>query len=100
MRTRVATLSSLISEKLSELKETVALRQNEGFQAALSVVQTNRGKHTMDDIRKIGADLQNEVYRGLLRGRYRERPAAGIQNATDDGFGGGTALRIPSPCDL
>jgi len=68
VRTRVATLSDLIAEKLSELKQTVALRQSEGFDAALSEVQTNRGKHAMDDIRKIGLDLQNEIYSGLLQG--------------------------------
>jgi PAS domain S-box-containing protein len=61
LRTRVATLTGLIPDKLAELKETVALRQNEGFQAALSVVQTNRGKHAMDEIRKLGGDLQHEI---------------------------------------
>lgn len=72
LRTRVETLSSLIAEKLSELKETVTLRQTEGFQAALDVVQSNRGKHAMDDIRKVGVDTRNEVYEILLRG-IRER---------------------------
>ncbi len=72
LRTRVETLSSLISEKLSELKETVALRQTEGFKTALEVVQSNRGKHAMDDLLKIGVDTQNEVYNILLRG-IRER---------------------------
>jgi PAS domain S-box-containing protein len=67
LRTRVATLSSLISEKLSELKETVVLRQNEGFQAALALVETNRGKSAMDDIRKTGQDLENEVYGSLMK---------------------------------
>jgi CHASE3 domain sensor protein len=43
LRTKVATLEGLIAEKLAELKETVALRQNEGFQAALGVVETNGG---------------------------------------------------------
>jgi PAS domain S-box-containing protein len=65
LRTRVATLTGLISEKLAELKETVALRQNEGFQAALSLVETDRGKQTMDEIRKLGGDLQNEIYTSL-----------------------------------
>lgn len=72
LRTRVGTLSALISEKLSELKETITLRQNDGFQAALDMVQSNRGKHAMDDIRKIGVATQNEVYDILLRG-IRER---------------------------
>ncbi len=76
LRTRVATLSGLIEEKLGELKQTVVLRQNEGFKAALSLVETNQGQHAMDDIRKIGADLQNEVYTGLMRG-IRERQQQG-----------------------
>jgi PAS domain S-box-containing protein len=74
LRTRVATLSDLIAEKLAELKQTVALRQTEGFNAALSQVETNRGKQAMDDIRRIGEDLQNEVYTGLQQGiRERQR---------------------------
>jgi PAS domain S-box-containing protein len=85
-RVRVATLNDLIAEKLSELKETVALRQNEGFKAALSEVETNRGKHTMDDIRKIGADLQNEVYTGLTRG-IRERQQQGDRTRVTTAFG-------------
>jgi PAS domain S-box-containing protein len=76
LRTRVATLSGLVDEKLGELKQTVVLRQNEGFKAALTMVETNQGQHAMDDIRKIGADLQNEVYTGLMRG-IRERQQQG-----------------------
>ncbi len=70
--TRVVTLNSLIEEKLRELAETITLRQNEGFKAALDVINTDRGQHSMDDIRKIGVDLQNEVYTELLQG-IRER---------------------------
>ena len=88
LRTRVETLSGLISEKLAELKETVALRQNEGFQAALTVVETNRGKHTMDDIRKIGVALQNEVYAVLTRG-IRERQQQGSRTRLTTALGAG-----------
>jgi len=76
LRTRVETLGNLVSEKEDELKETVSLRQSQGFQAALGVVETNRGKHTMDDIRRIGMALENEVYSGLVRG-IRERQQQG-----------------------
>jgi PAS domain S-box-containing protein len=76
LRTRVTTLSGLIDEKLGELKQTIVLRQNEGFKAALSLVETNQGQHAMDDIRKIGADLQNEIYTGLMRG-IRDRQQQG-----------------------
>jgi PAS domain S-box-containing protein len=88
MRTRVATLSDLISEKLSELKDTVDLRQSQGFKAALAVIQTNRGKHTMDDIRMIGIDLQNEVYAGLTQG-IRERQQQGSRTRITMALGAG-----------
>lgn len=85
-RVRVATLSNLISEKLSELKETVTLRQSGGFKAALAVVETNRGKQAMDDIRKIGSDLQNETYAGLMRG-IRERQQQGARTRLTTALG-------------
>jgi PAS domain S-box-containing protein len=88
LRTRVETLSSLISEKLAELKETVALRQNEGFQAALTVVETNRGKHTMDDLRKIGVQLEDQVYAVLTRG-IRERQQQGSRTRLTTALGAG-----------
>jgi PAS domain S-box-containing protein len=87
LRTRVATLDGLVSEKLAELQETVALRENEGFNAALSVVETNRGQQAMDEIRKLGADLQNEVYRGLQQG-IRERQDEGSRARLVSIFGG------------
>ncbi|MCL6754698.1 response regulator [Nostoc sp. CCCryo 231-06] len=61
-----ATLESLIAAKLAILKQTIYLRQNQGFDAALQVIQTNRGKHIMDDIRKIIHNIATED-RGLLQ---------------------------------
>jgi len=86
LRTRVATISGLIDEKLGELKQTVILRQNEGFKAALGVVETNQGKHAMDDIRKIGEDLQNEVYTTLMQG-IRERQQQGSRTRLTTALG-------------
>ena len=88
LRTRVETLSGLISEKVAELQETVGLRQNQGFKAALGVVESNRGKHAMDDLRQIGADLQNEVYNDLLKG-IRERQQQGSRTRLTTAFGAG-----------
>jgi len=86
LRPRCDTLSGLISEKISELQETVSLRQTEGFQAALAVVETNRGKHTMDDVRKIGMELQNEIYNGLLQG-IRDRQQQGARTRITTAIG-------------
>ena len=88
LRTRVETLSGLVAEKTAELKETVALRQSEGFKAALNVIQSNRGKFAMDDIRKIGADLRNEVYNGLLKG-IRQRQQQGSRTRITTALGAG-----------
>ncbi|WP_157271337.1 diguanylate cyclase [Azohydromonas aeria] len=49
--------------KLQELAETVRLRRTEGFTAVEPVVASARGKHHMDEVRRIASDL-NE--RGAL----------------------------------
>ena len=48
----------MLTEKLGELKETVDLRTNKGFEPARQVVLTDRGKNTMDNIRAIVAEMQ------------------------------------------
>jgi len=45
------TLEFFMSEKLHELEQTIALRQNKGMAAALQVVQSNKGRNLMDNIR-------------------------------------------------
>ena len=85
-RARVMVLENLVSRNLAELKETIALRQSQGFNAALAVVETNRGKQTMDDIRKVGEALQNEVYRGLMQG-IRERQQQGARTRLTTALG-------------
>ncbi len=55
-----ATLESLIAAKLAILKQTIYLRQNQGFEAALQVIQTNQGKYLMDDIRKVIYEIKNK----------------------------------------
>jgi len=46
-------LSSAIDRKLNELQETIFLRRTEGLPAALTVVQTDAGMHTMETIRAL-----------------------------------------------
>jgi diguanylate cyclase (GGDEF)-like protein/PAS domain S-box-containing protein len=54
-------LDALIRTKLSELETTIQLRQTKGANAALQIVQSDRGKATMDKIRVIVQDLMNDV---------------------------------------
>src|SRR2546425_3047007 len=49
---RLDALEPLVAAKLAELKETIDLRKQKGFEAALAVVQTERGKKIMDDVRR------------------------------------------------
>ena len=57
-----------VKAKLDELKETIDLRRNIGFDAARDVVVTDRGKASMDQIRTEIAGMQ-DVEAELLRGR-------------------------------
>jgi methyl-accepting chemotaxis protein len=77
---RTAALSTLVSEKLNELADTVTLRRNKGFDAVRSVVLTDKGKKAMDDIRKILDEMESEE-RGLLKQRNEEANASS-HNAT------------------
>lgn len=65
---RIDALEPLIADKLAELKETIDLRRGTGFDAAVKIVRTDRGKKAMDDIRKVVADMGNEE-RTLLERR-------------------------------
>ncbi len=48
---RLKLLALGVQAKMEELHETIELRRNHGFEAALTVVNSNRGKAAMDDIR-------------------------------------------------
>jgi methyl-accepting chemotaxis protein len=52
-QTRLSALRELTRQKMDELAETIALRKEKGSDAALAVVQTDRGKKVMDDIRAL-----------------------------------------------
>ncbi|TWB45022.1 signal transduction histidine kinase [Rhizobium sp. ERR 922] len=59
---RVAMLKQLVEVKLSELAETIELRRVQGLEAALTIVNSSRGKDAMDAIRsQIAAIAQEEA---------------------------------------
>jgi len=64
-------LSTLLDQKLAELHETVELRRTEGFQAALQVVLSDRGKQLMDEIRGLCQEIQSREYSAWIE-RSRE----------------------------
>ena len=65
---RIESLKPLIKDKFAELQETIDLRKNQGFDAALEVVKTDKGKAIMDNIRAITADMEAEE-RSLMETR-------------------------------
>jgi len=65
---RIRKLEPLVAEKLGELKETIDLRTNKGFEAARDVVVTDRGKQAMDEVRVLLSDMADDE-RALLKRR-------------------------------
>ena len=68
----ITQLSPLITFKLAELKETITLRQSQGYEAALRVVKTDRGKQAMEEIRAIVKVMEDEELQ-LLKQRSDEQ---------------------------
>lgn len=68
---RLDELSPLISSKLAELAQTIALNRNQQHEDALKIVHSNIGKDTMDSIRMQLGDF-NELEQQLLKSREVE----------------------------
>jgi PAS domain S-box-containing protein len=73
---RIETLEPLIAAKLALVKETIDLRRNQGFEAALQIIRTDRGKKLMDDIRKVIREMENEE-NTLLKQQVAEAQTSG-----------------------
>ena len=82
-RRQLGELRSLAEGKLAELAETVALRENRGFEAALGVVRTDHGKRTMDRIRRVLDELRlGTEARVIERIALRQASSRRVQLAT------------------
>lgn len=55
---RVGALTPLVQKKLNELRETIDLRRSKGLDTALALVLSDQGKVTMDEIRKLCAEIE------------------------------------------
>jgi PAS domain S-box-containing protein len=62
---RIADLRRTISDKMSELQETIELRRHKGLEDALRVVRSNRGQQAMVEARQLSAAIQLEEDRLL-----------------------------------
>ena len=68
-------LRRLISGKLDELQEVISLRQEQGFDAARAMVETDNGKRSMDGIRSLVYTMQARE-QSLLQARQNADDAA------------------------
>ena len=76
----LATLGSLVAQKLAELNETIELRKNRGFAAAKQIVQTDRGKIIMDRIRLLSEQMKQQENEQLKQRLEQSRDNIGTQN--------------------
>jgi signal transduction histidine kinase len=74
------TLKGLIEAKLAELNQTITLRQSHGFNAALPIILSSRGKTLMDHIRATALDIENQ--QKYLLAMYTSQSQAYAQNIT------------------
>src|SRR5215210_423171 len=58
---QLTVLRQNVDAKLVELSETIGLRREQGFEPALQVVLTDKGKQSMDTIRKTLSDIESQV---------------------------------------
>jgi methyl-accepting chemotaxis protein len=88
---RVDDLKPLAAAKLGELGDTIRLRKEKGFEAALQVILTDKGKRDMDDIRTLIGQIQDEALK--LLAERQQKTADGIQ-ATRSIIIGGTGAAV------
>jgi methyl-accepting chemotaxis protein len=74
-QSRFARVTPLIESKFAELDNTISVRRNQGFDAALKIVVTNAGKMFMDQIRAILSEADQEE-QTLLQKRSAEARAS------------------------
>jgi methyl-accepting chemotaxis protein len=90
---RLDKIEPLIDAKYTELKETIDLRREKGFEESRRVVVTDRGKKVMDDIREILTDMDGGE-RSLLE--VRDKDAKDTASFTNLIIGGATVGALVS----
>jgi hypothetical protein len=74
---RVTGIEALIQEKLAELKQTIEIRRAQGLPPALVIVETDKGKIVMDQIRQQIAEAEDEEARLLQQRAAVKRAEVG-----------------------
>lgn len=78
---RIAEMQPWVDEKLAELDDTINLRRDEGFEAARTVVLTDAGKESADQIRVlISAMIEEEASLLVVRADATASAASTVKN--------------------
>ncbi len=73
---RIGALEPLVVSKFAEMQRVIDLRREKGFTAAAQEVLTDKGKLTMDAIRKLAGEMQDEENRLLAIRSAEEKDRA------------------------
>jgi methyl-accepting chemotaxis protein len=92
---RLDHVEPLIDTKFTEMQEVIDLRKDKtkGFEAAQQLVLTDKGKATMDEIRKVMGEMKDEEI-GLLKTRAEEARASARNASQTVIFGTLTAFVV------
>jgi len=88
---RIVILKAKLAEKLSELAETIVLRKEKGLEGAAQIIQTDKGKKVMDEIRALVAEMETEE--DSLLAKRSSQVDANTRNAKNV-IGGGMLLAV------
>ncbi|MCU0537640.1 MAG: CHASE3 domain-containing protein [Hydrococcus sp. Prado102] len=75
---RLDRIELIIQKKITDLKRKIEIRENQGLEATLKEVQTERGITIMDEIRSFIAEIKNEEEQ-LLKERSQQADASAEQ---------------------
>ncbi|MEC5388224.1 response regulator [Uliginosibacterium sp. H3] len=89
---RVDSLDQLVTEKLAELGQTISLHRSGDDSGALELVRSDRGKASMDRIRTVTTQMQNEERSQLADRQTEWRDAVTLSTAVS--WGGSALLLI------
>lgn len=98
-RARFDELGPLIRAKLDELARTIDLRRTQGADASLAVLETDSGKRTMDELRRVLGAMGNEEH-GQLRSRIAATDTGTFRAALFQIVASGTAFLLVALCAL
>jgi methyl-accepting chemotaxis protein len=92
---RLRDVDGLMATKLAELEETIQVRKKDGFEAAVKIVLTDRGRQVMDEIRRAVSAMETEEKRLLAeRTELTNARSSQLTWTISAGFGAAVVLSL------